>query len=44
MHMFNSNMHTIHTNAHIYVCGPLTGVPENGVSESGRGKASALDD
>jgi len=42
--MFNGNFHITRTNAHIYVSGPLTGVPENGVSESGGGKTSALDD
>lgn len=42
--MFNSNMHITHTNAHIYISGPLTGVPEKGVSESGGGKTSALGD
>jgi hypothetical protein len=42
--MFNSNMHITHSNAHIYISGPPTGVTENGVSESGGGKTSALDD
>ena len=44
MHMFSSNLHITHTNAHIYTSGPLTGVPENGVSESRGRKTSALDD
>jgi hypothetical protein len=38
MRMINSNMHTTHTNAYIYITGPLTGVPEKGISESGGGK------
>ena len=44
MNTFSSNMHTAHTKAHIYVSGPLTGVSEKWVSESGGGKKCALDE
>jgi len=37
-------MHITHSNAHIYISRPPTGIPENGVSESGGEKASASDD